>query len=618
MALRPLTIAALAAAMLPTLLGATASGQTMVLPGSQAPPSLRQQSQDYSLLHVNAVSGSDTSGDGSQLRPFQTISHALDVAPADTIILLAPGEYSAESGEVFPLRLQPGVTVQGAVGLALGGTIIRGNGTFVAANGTYMQATLVASDRAGLSNVTVTNPSSSGHGLVVAAGRPVIRANAFVGSGYAGAYVGGTAAPLFEQNLFSENGSVGLFLADQSRAEVVANTFENTGTGIQIAPGAQPRITQNRIVSNRQGVVMAADAQPHLQGNEIARNRQNGLIEFAAAGKTDGAETLAASAPQPLVSRPGLTSEPLATTEVTGASSSAADDIAPSSEESRPGVESGSMEDSQDATSAAAPPSSDPVEDPLLDPPGVASTEEITDNRSALNNPTSIAELRAAESSQPRSLDLTLSVPLATVLASSEEDVAQPVRTNLQREDEPEGTTEMSSVPLQVTPPSVNAVTQPEDVRPIGDGPYEPQVSAIDEAELERVMNLPILPDVDPNAEVLQVPAVNIPAGQGTLQVPVLTAAAAGDSDDASLTTEEPPPPPSRAAMLGLVYRVVVAASDSSRQAEVRALVPDAFRVEVDDQMMMQVGAYPTEVEAIAILETLQQAGLEGQVLYVP
>ena len=49
--------------------------------------------------------------------------------------------------------------------------------------------------------------------------------------------------------------------------------------------------------------------------------------------------------------------------------------------------------------------------------------------------------------------------------------------------------------------------------------------------------------------------------------------------------------------MLGLVYRVVVAVADSSSRAEIRALVPDAFRVEVEGQMMMQVGAYPTESE---------------------
>jgi hypothetical protein len=255
MVFRPLTLAALVSATLATLPGPPVFSQTMgSSPPQESPPSTEQaqqteQAQEYALIHVNAGSGSDASGDGSQLRPFQTISHALDEAPPGTIILLAPGEYSAASGEVFPLRLRPGVTVQGAVGTTLGSTIIRGNGTLVAANGTYMQVAIVGADGAGLANVTVTNPNPSGYGLVVEAGRPILRFNNFVGSGYAGAYVGGTAAPLFEQNVFSGNGSVGLLLADQSRAEVVANTFQNTGIEIQIAPGAEPRITHGQSTS---------------------------------------------------------------------------------------------------------------------------------------------------------------------------------------------------------------------------------------------------------------------------------------------------------------------------------------------------------------------------------
>ena len=79
----------------------------------------------------------------------------------------------------FPLRLQSGVTVQGAVATNLGSTVIRGNGTLVAANGNYLQVAIVGVDGAGLANVTVTNPSSSGYGLVVEAGRPIIRFNRF-------------------------------------------------------------------------------------------------------------------------------------------------------------------------------------------------------------------------------------------------------------------------------------------------------------------------------------------------------------------------------------------------------------------------------------------------------
>jgi parallel beta-helix repeat protein len=309
MLFRSLIPASLAVAPLPGLLAMPVIAQ--VVPQTSSLPVLAQglSAQNYTVLHVNAVSGSDTSGDGSQFRPFQTISQALRVADRNSILSLAPGEYSAESGETFPLVMRSGVTIQGEVAAGTSRATILGNGTFATANGTYMQVTVVGADGAGLGNVTITNPNSSGYGLVVEQGRPVIRDNQFVGSGYAGVYVGGTAAPRLEQNLFSENGSVGVVLAEQSRAEVIGNTFENTGTGIQISPGAEPRVIQNRVVSNRQGIVMASTAQPQLQDNEIAGNRHNGLIEYTAAGKTEqSVRPITVNAPPPL--RPARATPP--------------------------------------------------------------------------------------------------------------------------------------------------------------------------------------------------------------------------------------------------------------------------------------------------------------------
>ncbi len=70
--------------------------------------------------------------------------------------------------------------------------------------------------------------------------------------------------------------------------------------------------------------------------------------------------------------------------------------------------------------------------------------------------------------------------------------------------------------------------------------------------------------------------------------------------------------------MLGLLYRVVVPASGETIQHQVRSLVPDAFRVEVNDQLMMQAGAYPTRAEAEAMVAELQGLGLDAEVLYIP
>jgi parallel beta-helix repeat protein len=225
---------------------AVAPGWGQSTQGSPGLPPL-QQPQRYTTVHVNAASGRNDGGDGSQLRPWQTISHALQAAPPNSIILLAPGDYSEASGEQFPLVLRPGVTVQGAITPGINQAVIHGNGVFPSANGTYMQVTVVAADGAGLGHVTITNPSSSGYGLLIESGSPVIRGNHFIGNGYGGAYVAGSGAPLLEQNLFANNGSVGVVIAGQSRAEIRGNTFDNTGTGIQVTPGAEPRLSNNRL-----------------------------------------------------------------------------------------------------------------------------------------------------------------------------------------------------------------------------------------------------------------------------------------------------------------------------------------------------------------------------------
>lgn len=52
-------------------------------------------------LYVNLITGIDSAA-GSQSASFETIGRALGLAASGTTIELAPGTYSAASGEQFP------------------------------------------------------------------------------------------------------------------------------------------------------------------------------------------------------------------------------------------------------------------------------------------------------------------------------------------------------------------------------------------------------------------------------------------------------------------------------------------------------------------------------------
>ena len=64
-----------------------------------------QNPSQAQVIYVSSSAGSD-SGDGSKSYPLRTIARALKFAEANTIILLAPGTYSAATGEIFPPNSQ--------------------------------------------------------------------------------------------------------------------------------------------------------------------------------------------------------------------------------------------------------------------------------------------------------------------------------------------------------------------------------------------------------------------------------------------------------------------------------------------------------------------------------
>ncbi len=80
------------------------------------PPSITP----ISSIFVNPVTGSDSSGNGTQTKPYKTLTKAVDVlgtskslAPNGVTINLSNGDYTAANGEKFPIVIPTAVSITG-------------------------------------------------------------------------------------------------------------------------------------------------------------------------------------------------------------------------------------------------------------------------------------------------------------------------------------------------------------------------------------------------------------------------------------------------------------------------------------------------------------------------
>jgi len=84
-------------------------------PGS-VPPTLTP----ISSIYVDAHTGSDTSGNGSQTTPYKTLTKAVNLlatskslSPSGVTIFVSSGDYNAANGERFPIVIPKSVTISG-------------------------------------------------------------------------------------------------------------------------------------------------------------------------------------------------------------------------------------------------------------------------------------------------------------------------------------------------------------------------------------------------------------------------------------------------------------------------------------------------------------------------
>ncbi|MEQ9549005.1 MAG: DUF1565 domain-containing protein [Coleofasciculus sp. G3-WIS-01] len=184
-----------------------------------------QNQQDTPLLLVNPMTGDDINGNGNMDSPFKTIAKALQVAQPDTVIRLAPGIYSVQTDETFPLILPPGVTLQGNPRTRGENIIIQGGGLFESSTPSQQNITILAANPATVTGVTITNPNPQGYGLWIESSSPMVVDNTFTENTSAAIVVKGNSAPTIRSNYFYNNGGEGILVAGTLQADVRENVF---------------------------------------------------------------------------------------------------------------------------------------------------------------------------------------------------------------------------------------------------------------------------------------------------------------------------------------------------------------------------------------------------------
>lgn len=575
------------------------------------------QNSGYQTLYVNPDTGSDRA-EGIAERPLQTVTHALELAAPNTVIVLAPGKYTQATGEVFPLRLKPGVTIQGTPGSRDRTAIIEGGGTFNSPSRSQQNAAIVAADRAGIAQVAISNPD--GYGVWIEAASPTILESAFVGNRQTGIYVT-DGSPRVEGSYFSGNRVAGLVVFGTSNANIERNTFDGTGDAIRVIDGATPQITGNRMTNNNAGLVVIGNARPRLRDNQMEGNRRNDVVEVAARDQTR--DQSIAAIPTLVESTTAEQTEPAIAPAVLTADVASAGAIAP-------------VESTPAASASIAPDENADIV------PGDRLGLTTPDSR--VIEPTAPPDIRARlEQAQARAEQTQADEIQADEIQAEqkqEQIAVQPALPAISPQPETEADAVPDAIILAGSPGAALAALQAglpnREPTPIvilasrassgGNSPVRsPRIRREPEADRREDIREDARPDIQPDARPdaqpdisrpiinnrLAVPSSSIPIGSGS-SATIFSPPSGGGGGIGS-----PPAPPSRAQALGLYYRVFVDASDPFVQDGVREVVPDSFRTQFEDRTVMQVGAFPTEEEAEKRQQLLERNDFDARVEYI-
>jgi parallel beta-helix repeat protein len=515
----------------------------------------------YPTVSVNPQTGSN-SNNGSDNAPFKTLTHALSVASTNSIIKLAPGSYTRNSGEVFPIQLKSGVTVQGEPSDRGQNVIIQGSGLFLSKTSARQQITILGTDRAGLLGVTVSNLDPQGYGLWIESSSPVVSDSTFTNNGHDGVSIVGNSAPILKNNYFYNNGANGITIYGTSRPEIRDSIFEKTGFGINITQNSAPRITGNRITGNKDGIVVQGRATPIFRSNVIDGNDRDGLVTIATSRPDLGTQTdqgnntfmnnggldiNAKSNSQVIPAAGNQYSKTSGRLDVNAIEAIAQSPIQPSTQfiRSVPPVQTALVPVAASPISMASPTSSSSPQEFTFTRPDVASTKPLTPGvKTSVATPTIAA------------LPSELIVPIAVQPGSGSRSLPVPKSAKMKPTKE---------IPTSLT------------------------------------FNNLVFPGATatPPSSLLPVPGANIPIGNiGDMSsVPVWRQSGRQTARPAA---ERP---------VGVKFRVVVEMADADK---LRSIVPGAFAVVSNGRQVMQAGAFGDSTKASQLMSSLTSQGIRA------
>lgn len=567
------------------LLGVSASTVPALAQTQEQELAQTHQGQDPSqtqVIYVSSSMGND-SGDGSKSFPLRTIARALKLAEPKTVILLAPGTYSAATGEIFPLILKAEVTLQGNPFNSGENVIIEGGGDFVSPTFARQNIAILPNNDSKLTGVTVTNPNYRGYGVWIESSSPIVVKNTLTGNTHDGISVVGSSTPIIEKNNFSDNGANGITIYGTSQGEIRDNVFQKTGFGINIAEDAAPMVVGNRVIYNQDGVLVQGNARPALRGNYIERNQRDGIV------------AIAGSFP----------------------------DIGSSGEPGRNTIRNNGRYDINNAVDARK---TIPAYGNVLGSDRLHGSIDLAGRIEVPRRPVAIALRRRQEpenlqsSSSPTTATggIEISVPPPESQSQrSNNSIKEAAERAAEREAEREPETEtVASRPRLLD----RILPNRRSDRSSGETDSIPGVIRvpvpIPESRRSRPSRQPGLlrsiPDVS-SPGLLRVPSSDIPLGSGGYVPPGIGMGPSSfprDSRSGANSSGN-----SRALALGLRYRVVVDPRSRRDSYRLRSIVPDAFATTVNGESVMQAGAFRDRAEAYQLLRRLVQNGLNARIV---